>query len=70
MSIDNRVIKVCSNPSCDEVAHNCLKDETRCRNCDYLLVEINRQTYMKKFIGYPHQTDYKTRKRLTKAIIY
>ena len=60
------MIKVCINPHCEEVAHNCDKKETRCRNCGFRLIEINEITYKEKFIhGYPHQIDYSTGERTT-----
>lgn len=56
------MIKKCINPHCDEIAHNIQKKETRCRNCGYLMVEINQETYDKKFRHEPFQIDYSTGK--------
>lgn len=53
-----RVLKVCINPHCDAVAHNCLKKETHCRDCDLGLVEIDKETYQKKYINNYFQYDY------------
>lgn len=55
-----KVIKVCINPTCGDVAHNCPKNETRCRNCDYRLVEINKELYIRKYLFDPCQIDYDT----------
>lgn len=54
------IIKVCINPQCEEVAHNIEKKETRCRNCNFMLVEINYKQYQKKFFHSPFQIDYST----------
>lgn len=61
------MIKVCINPHCDEVAHNIEKKETRCRNCDMVMVQIDKSTYLKRFADRPHQIDYKTGERVTPA---
>lgn len=58
------MIKVCIDPMCEEVAHNCTRDETRCRNCGGILVKINDQTYKQRFLNTCHQIDYSTGKRL------
>lgn len=42
-------IKICIDPQCAELLHNCPKKFTRCKNCRGVLVEINRETYRKKF---------------------
>lgn len=51
-------LKVCIDPHCEEVAHNCDKKETRCRNCGMILIEINEKTYKNKFINNFFQVDY------------
>ena len=56
------MIKVCTDPQCEEVAHNIEKDETRCRNCYGLMVEIDQSTYQKKFMDSYFQYDYSTGK--------
>lgn len=53
-------IKVCTNPNCEEIAHNIEKEEKRCRNCGFLMVEINQETYLKKYSKWFWQYDYKT----------
>ena len=57
--VENR-IKVCIDPQCEEVAHNVSKNETRCRNCGMLMVEISKATYLKKFARNYFQYDYLT----------
>jgi hypothetical protein len=59
------MIKVCINPHCDEVAHNIAKSETRCRNCDFRLITIDEDTYLKKFVNNTFQVDYTTGERIT-----
>jgi hypothetical protein len=54
----NKVLKVCVDPNCEEIAHNIDKKETRCRNCNCLMVEINKETYRSKFIENYFQYDY------------
>lgn len=51
-------LKVCINTQCEEVAHNCDKQETRCRNCNMLLCRIDKTTYMSKYINNCFQYDY------------
>jgi hypothetical protein len=53
-----RVLKVCIDPHCDAVAHNCDKKETHCRDCNGGLVEINKETYIAKYINNYFQYDY------------
>lgn len=52
--------KVCINPHCDEVALNCSKEETHCRNCDCRMIAIHNETYEKHFRNSFFQRDYKT----------
>ena len=59
------MIKVCINPCCEEVAHNIEKKETRCRNCDMVMVEIDDNTYYRKYINNFFQIDYSTGERVT-----
>ncbi len=54
------MIKVCIDPMCDEVAHNCEQSEKRCRSCDMKLVTINQATYWKKYSMNFFQYDYQT----------
>lgn len=54
------MIKICINSEqCGVVAHNCPKSTTRCHNCNFGLVAINEETYLKKFAaGSFFQYDY------------
>lgn len=52
------MIKVCINPQCEEIAHNCPKEETTCRNCEMRLVTVSDNTYYRKFRNYFFQYDY------------
>jgi len=54
------MVKVCINPHCEEVAHNTEKNETRCRNCDMILIKISKDQYLKKYIHNFFQVDYST----------
>lgn len=54
------MIKVCIDPSCEAVYHNCPKQETRCKDCNGLIVMINEKTYWKKFWCNFFQYDFKT----------
>jgi hypothetical protein len=58
------MIKVCINPHCEELAHNYNIDETRCRNCDFILVKITEETYLKKYINNFFQIDYQSGERV------
>jgi hypothetical protein len=53
-------IKVCIDPHCEAVAHNCDKKETGCRDCGMILVAIDLATYQKKFASNFFQYDYRT----------
>lgn len=61
-------IKVCIDPQCGQVAHNCDKKETRCRNCGMILVAINEKTYLAKFADEFFQIDHNT-DELTSAVL-
>jgi len=52
------VLKVCGNPQCSEVAHNCAIKETHCRNCSFGLKKINSKTYLRNFKFNYFQRDY------------
>jgi hypothetical protein len=55
-----KVLKVCPNPHCEAVFHNCDKKKTKCLNCDGNIIEINQKTYLKKFSDWFFQYDYET----------
>jgi len=54
------MIKVCVDPQCNEVAHNCDFKEKRCRTCNGSLIRINAETYLKKFKNLFFQFNYET----------
>lgn len=53
-------IKVCIDPHCEAVWHNIPKKVTKCRDCDGRVMEINQDTYRKKYAGNWFQYDYPT----------
>lgn len=61
----DKVIKICINPHCDAVAHNCDRKETPCRDCGFRLVKINIATYLKKFRDNYFQYNYDNNALLT-----
>jgi hypothetical protein len=54
------MIKVCIDPQCEEVAHNCENKETHCRSCNGRLIAISVDQYSKKFKNNFFQYDYTT----------
>lgn len=64
-----QVIKVCINPHCDAIWHNCPKEKPRCKDCDCKVVEINNETYLKKYSNSILQFDYHTGNLFTKTKI-
>lgn len=62
--MEPEVIKVCANPICGDVTHNCPKKACYCANCGMRLMEINEKTYLKKFVRTPFQFDFKTGQRV------
>jgi hypothetical protein len=61
MSNDN-LIKVCGDPHCDAVYHNCSKKDTKCLDCGGSIKMINESTYLKSFSVNWFQYDRKTGK--------
>lgn len=56
-------LKVCIDPHCEAVWHNCpsgYKVATHCLDCDGNLIKINEETYRKKYAGNFFQYDYPT----------
>ncbi len=49
---------MCINPNCNEVAVNCPKKETSCRNCSSRLVDISNDLYEKKYSSSFWKIDY------------
>lgn len=54
------MIKVCINPQCDQVAHNCKPQDNHCSNCDTRIIAIDEATYHKKFRFNFFQIDQQT----------
>lgn len=44
-------IKVCVDPGCEAVYHNCHTKPSYCFDCGGRIMEINQDTYTKKFIN-------------------
>lgn len=41
------LIKVCPDPGCEAVFHNCPKKYTQCNDCGGNIMEINQDTFWK-----------------------
>lgn len=54
------MIKVCGDPQCDAVFHNCQKRDTRCIDCGGSIKRINEVTYWEKFSNNWFQYDFVT----------
>lgn len=54
------IIKVCPDPRCEAVYHNCPKKHTKCNNCGGRIIEINENTFWKKFAKNWFQYDFTT----------
>lgn len=54
------VVKVCGDPHCDAIFHNIPKTHTRCTDCNGMLIEINQDTYTRKFANNFFQYDFTT----------
>lgn len=53
-------VKICGDPQCEAVYHNCPIEVTRCLNCNGRIMRINEETYNKKFSHYWFQYDFVT----------
>jgi hypothetical protein len=58
--------KVCPNPHCEAVFHNCHVKDTRCLDCSGQIMLINEETFFKKFSDNWFQYDYQTGEYLRK----
>lgn len=56
------LIKVCPDPGCEAVFHNCPQKQTKCLDCGGRIMRINKETYWKKFSQNFFQYDFKTQK--------
>ena len=54
------VIRVCPDPQCETVHHNCPPRYTHCCNCDGWIIKINEKTYWSKFAQNYFQYDVTT----------
>lgn len=54
------VIKVCPDPHCEAVYHNCPKKVTHCNDCGGHIITVNLETYQKKFVEKFYQYDWKS----------
>ena len=54
------VIKVCPDPQCESVYHNCPVKNTKCQNCNGRVMRINQETFDKKFSNHWFQYDFTT----------
>jgi hypothetical protein len=61
VNVKGNSIKVCPDPGCDAVWHNCPDKQTKCLDCDGRVIRINENTYWKKFENSFFQYDFITR---------
>lgn len=54
------LIKVCPDPGCEAVWHNCPKKHTKCNDCGGNIMQINEDTFWKKFSNNWFQYDFET----------
>jgi arginine/ornithine N-succinyltransferase beta subunit len=54
------MIKVCPDPQCEAVYHNCEMKDKHCLDCSGNIRHINEKTYWNKFSHNFFQYDYKT----------
>tara|TARA_R110000822_G_scaffold14427_6_gene50822 strand:+ start:16938 stop:17183 length:246 start_codon:yes stop_codon:yes gene_type:complete len=54
------IVKVCPDPGCEAVWHNIPKIHTRCNDCSGWLIQINEDTFWKKFSNNWFQYDFQT----------
>lgn len=54
------LIKVCPDPGCEAVGHNCPQEHTKCNDCGGRVIRINEDTFWKKFSNNWFQYDFLT----------
>lgn len=54
------MIKVCGDPCCSAVFHNCKEENKKCLDCGGRIMRINEKTYRSKFQNFYFQYDYQT----------
>lgn len=57
---EGELIKVCPDPGCGAVYHNCPKKQTRCNDCGGNIMQINEDTFWKRFSNNWFQYDFLT----------
>lgn len=53
-------IRVCINPHCEAIMHNCSPAHTRCPDCDTYAVAINYDLFFKKYRNHYFQYNMNT----------
>ena len=53
-------IKICPDPGCEAVYHNCPVKVTHCNDCGGWIIKINEDTFWKKFSNNFFQYDFET----------
>ena len=56
----DKIIKVCPDPGCEAVWHNIPKSHTKCNDCGGNVMQINSETFWKKFSNNWFQYDFVT----------
>lgn len=54
------MIKVCPDPQCEAVYHNCEVTDKYCIDCGHRIMRINIETFLKKFKNNWFQYDFQT----------
>lgn len=54
----SQFIKICGDPHCDAIFHNCPDEAKKCLDCGGKLIKINEKTYQSKFALNFFQYDY------------
>jgi hypothetical protein len=66
----NIVIKVCPNPNCEAVYHNCPVQHKKCENCNTTIKMINYKTWCKKFSSNFFQYDFNTKEYYRPELVF
>ena len=56
----SNLIKVCPDPGCGAVYHNCKVEDKKCKDCGGSIKMINQETHKRKFADWFWQYDYQT----------
>jgi hypothetical protein len=57
---EDKLIKVCLDPMCEAVYHNCEPSDRRCLCCGHKLLRIDAKTWEKKYSKWFWQYDFQT----------